>query len=184
MSSARVRVYLGCSLDGCIAGPEHDLSFLTEHAPEPGAEPAGGLGFEAFLGQVGALLMGRRTYQVVVDFDAWPYGVRPVLVATHHALPPPPQGGIARAVQGPIAALVAEAKAAARGKDVYLDGGDLVRQGLDAGLVDELCLTFLPVILGRGVRLWEGLQNRSDLVFETPVMHGAMAQVTARVKRR
>jgi dihydrofolate reductase len=61
-------------------------------------------------------------------------------------------------------------------------GGDLVRQGLDAGLVDELCLTFLPLVLGRGIRLWDGLQNRNDLEFDPPVMHeGRMVQVTARV---
>ena len=185
MSTSRVRVYLGCSLDGCVAGPDHDLSFLTEHAPPPDADTGGGLSFEQFLGQVGALLMGRRTYQVLLDYDAWHYGDRPVLVATHHALPPAPKGGKAWAVQGPIEKLVAEAKAAASGRDVYLDGGDLVRQGLDAGLVDELCLTFLPVILGRGIRLWEGLQNRNDLKFEPPTPHGGgMVQVTARVVRR
>ena len=128
--------------------------------------------------------MGRRTYQVPLDYDAWHYGDRPVLVATHHPLPPAPQGGIARAVQGPIEQLVAEAKAAAGDRDVYLDGGDLVRQGLDAGLVDELCLTFLPVVLGQGIRLWEGLQSRTELQFEPPVIHGGrMVQVTARVVR-
>lgn len=179
---SRVRVYLGCSLDGCIAGPDHDLSFLNEHEPDPNA--AGGLGFAEFLADIGALLMGRRTYQVPLDYDAWFYGERPVLVATHHPLPPAPKGGNARAVQGSIGEIVAQAKAAAGGKDVYLDGGDLVRQGLDAGLVDELCITFLPVVLGRGIRLWEGLQNRTNLVFEPPVMHGGkMVQVTARVVR-
>lgn len=179
---SRVRVYLGCSLDGCIAGPGHDLSFLHEQVPDEQA--GGGLGFEAFLAETGALLMGRRTYQVPLDHDAWFYGDRPVLVATHHPLPPAPRGGRARAVQGPIAGLVKEARAAAGDKDVYLDGGDLVRQALDAGLVDELCLTFLPVVLGRGIRLWDGLENRSDLVFEPPVMHGGrMVQVTARLVR-
>lgn len=182
---SRVRVYLGCSLDGCVAGPDHDLSFLGESRPEPEASWGGGLGFEEFLDQVGALLMGRRTYQVLLDYDAWHYRDRPVLVATHHPLPPAPKGGIARPVQGPIAELVAEAKAAAGGKDVYLDGGDLVRQGLDAGLVDELCLTFLPVILGRGIRLWEGLQRRNDLQFDRPTTHGqGFIQVTARVTKR
>lgn len=179
---SRVRVYLGCSLDGCIAGPGHDLSFLHEQPDGPAT--GGGLGFEEFIASVGALLMGRRTYQVPLDYDAWFYGERPVLVATHHPLPPAPKGGNAWAVEGPIEALIAEARKAAAGKDVYLDGGDLVRQGLDAGLVDDLCLTFLPLILGRGIRLWDGLQRRTDLVFEPPVIHGGrMVQVTARVKR-
>lgn len=183
MTKSRVRVYLGCSLDGCIAGPDHDLSFLMEERPDVEAW-GGGLGFEEFLGQVGALLMGRRTYQVLLDHDAWHYGDRPVLVATHHPLPPAPKGGDARGVQGPIDELIRTAKAAAGDKDVYLDGGDLVRQALDAGLVDELCITFLPVILGRGIRLWEGVRRRNDLEFEPPTTHGrGMVQGRARVKR-
>jgi dihydrofolate reductase len=179
---SRLRVYLGCSLDGCIAGPGHNLSFLDEHAPEPEAQ--GGLSFEDFLSGIGVLLMGRRTYQVLLDYDVWPYGDRLVLVATHHELPPAPHGGQARAVCGPIDELVAEAKALAGGRDVYLDGGDLVRQGLDAALVDELCLTFLPLVLGRGIRLWDGLVRRNDLLFDPPVLHGRrMVQVRARVVR-
>ncbi|MBZ0116504.1 MAG: dihydrofolate reductase family protein [Sandaracinaceae bacterium] len=184
MTNPRVRVYLGCSLDGCLAGPDHDLSFLMEERPQA-QEWGGGLSFEDFLGEVGALLMGRRTYQVLLDYDMWHYGDRPVLVATHRPLPPAPQGGDARGAQGSIHELIEAAKAAAGGKDVYLDGGDLVRQGLDAGLVDELCLTFLPVILGRGIRLWEGLQRRNDLHFEPPRTHGrGMIQLTARVQKR
>lgn len=182
MPAPRVRVYLGCSLDGCIAGPDHDLSFLGEGGePDPGSQ---GLGFEAFLATIGVLLMGRRTYQVLLDHDAWWYGDRIVLVATHHPLPPAPKGGDARAVSGPIGELVAQAKALAGGRDVYLDGGDLVRQGLEAGLVDDLRLTFLPLVLGRGIRLWDGLQTRTDLEFEPPVPHGRMVQVSGRVVRR
>jgi dihydrofolate reductase len=181
---SRVRVYLGCSLDGCIAGPEHDLSFLNDFVPDPDAPEGEGLGFEEFLGQVGALLMGRRTYQVILDFDAWHYGDRPVLVATHHPLPPAPGGGKAWAVEGPIETLIERAKATAGDKDVYLDGGDLVRQGLEAGLVDELCITFLPIVLGQGIRLWDGLSSSTKLRFDAPTMHGGgMVQVTARVVR-
>lgn len=182
MTQGRVRVYLGCSLDGCVSGPNHDLSFLADAAPPPDAEEGGGLGFEAFLEQIGALLMGRRTYQVLLDHDTWPYGDRPVLVATHRPLPQAPRGGHAWAVQGPISSLVAQAREAALPRDVYLDGGDLVRQGLDAGLVDDLCITFLPLILGRGIRLWEGLQTRNNLKFEPPTPHGGgMVQISARV---
>ncbi|MEM9191769.1 MAG: dihydrofolate reductase family protein [Myxococcota bacterium] len=185
MTHSRVRVYLGCSLDGCIAGPDHDLSFLMEQEPGESKGANQGLTFDDFLSQVGALLMGRRTYQVLLDYDAWHYGDRPVLVATHHPLPPAPKGGDARAVEGPIEELIATAQAAAGGRDVYLDGGDIVRQGLDAGLVDELCLTFLPLVLGQGIRLWEGLQSRTDLEFGAPTTHGNGAvQVTAEVRRK
>ena len=184
MTNSRVRVYLGCSLDGCIAGPDHDLSFLMEAAESSEEDSGEGLGFEAFLEQVGALLMGRRTYQVLLDHDAWHYGNRPVLVATHYPLPPAPQGGTARPVEGPIEDLVAEARSAATGRDVYVDGGDVVRQALDAGLVDELCLTILPVILGRGIRLWDGLASRHDLRFDPPTRHGrGMVQLRARVSQ-
>ncbi len=182
MTTPRVRVYLGCSLDGCIAGPEHDLGFLMEHPHEPGSDDGAGLGFDAFLGDVGALLMGRRTYDVLLAWDAWHYGDRPVLVATNRELPPAPGGGKAWAVAGPIESLVAEARDAANGRDVYVDGGDLVRQALDAGLVDELCLTFLPLVLGDGIR--DGLRQRTDLRFAEPVSYGRrMVQVRADVVR-
>ena len=50
--------------------------------------------------------------------------------------------------------------------------------------MDELVLTFLPVVLGAGIRLWTGLQRRTDLRFEPPVVHGGrMVQVRAHVQR-
>ena len=164
---SRVLVYIACSFDGFIAGPGDDLSWL------PGADPADpealrsdanskALGFEAFLSGVGALLMGRRSYQVVAGFGgAWPYGKRPVLVATHRALQPiVPE---VRAVQGDIAQLVALAREAAGAEDVYLDGGNLIRQALDAGLVDELIVTMVPILLGEGYPLFAGVRKRHPL---------------------
>ena len=73
MSRSRVRVYLGCSLDGCVAGPDHDLSFLTQHAPQPDVDMGGGLGFEDFLGQVGAqdilsAVKKHQCYRILVDY--------------------------------------------------------------------------------------------------------------------
>ena len=84
-TTSRVRVYLGCSFDGFIAGPNDDLSFLHAPAPEGSPDPADSdaLGFEDFMAQVGAMLMGRKTYEIVAAMGVWPYGVTPVLVATH-----------------------------------------------------------------------------------------------------
>lgn len=157
--SGRVRVFCGASLDGFIAGPDDDLSFLD---PPEGAQLEDDHGYGQLMAETGALLMGRRTYDVVTGFDVeWPYGERPVLVATRRPLEPAQE--TVRPVQGPIAELLEQAQAAAAGKDVYLDGGDLIRQALGAGLVDELTITLVPIAIGRGVPLLAGLAQPQRL---------------------
>ena len=79
----RVRVFIACSLDGFIAAPGDDLSWL----PQP-REGEGDFGYSAFMSEVGALLMGRSTYDVVEKFPEWGYGEKYVLVATHRPLTP------------------------------------------------------------------------------------------------
>lgn len=183
-TTSRVRVYMACSLDGFIAGPENDLSWLhADHSASGDLEPApDALHFEEFMSQVGALLMGRTTYDVVEGLGQWIYGETPVLVATTRALEP-----IAPTVQarsGDIRALVDAAKSAAGEKDVYLDGGDLIRQALDAGLVDEITATLVPILLGEGTRLFDGLVQRHRLQFVSSVAYGGgLLQVTAKVLR-
>ncbi|MCA9708486.1 MAG: dihydrofolate reductase family protein, partial [Myxococcales bacterium] len=107
----RVRVFIASSIDGFIAGPDDDLSWL----PEPSDDDHG---FGEFFADVGALLMGRRTYEVLEGFEGpWPYEARPVLVATHR--PIAPSQPTIRAVEGDIASLVAQAREAAGEGDVY-----------------------------------------------------------------
>ncbi len=155
--AGRLRVYIATSLDGFIAGPGDDLSWL----PEPRDDED--YGYRAFMADVGALLMGRRTYEVAAGFGgAWPYGERPVLVATARPLPAPAAPSV-RAASGRAEELRAAALAAAGGRDVYVDGGALVRTMLAAGLVDELTITLVPVVLGDGVPLLGGLRRRLDL---------------------
>ena len=103
--------------------------------------------------------MGRRTYDVVRGFDVpWPYGDRPVLVATHRPLDEGAPKTVRR-VEGTIQELIAEAKRSANGKDVYLDGGVMIRQACAAGLVDDLTISVAPVALGSGYPLFAGLES-------------------------
>ncbi|MGB1013476.1 MAG: dihydrofolate reductase family protein [Nannocystaceae bacterium] len=159
---SRVRVFLAYSLDGFIAGPNDDLSWLPGASDPTASEPHGATAvtYEQFIGEVGALLMGRRTYDVVTGFEGpWPYGELPVLVASHRPLGQPPAKTVERA-EGEIEELIARARALANPGDVYLDGGFLVRKALDAGLVDELILTQVPVVLGAGQALFAGVTQR------------------------
>ena len=178
MTTPRALVYIACSLDGFIAGPDNDLSWLpgaSEDSPDsPGSPEAdsGAVGYEEFMAGIGAMLMGRATFDVVSGFDGpWPYGDLPV-----HAPAP-----TVRAVSGDVTELIEAAREAAGDKDIYLDGGDLIRQALDAGLVDEMTVTLVPIVLGAGHPLFAGATARHPLEFTAFSRYpGGLLQLTAR----
>ena len=147
-------MFIACSLDGFIAGPGGDLSWL----PEP--DPAEDYGYHSFLAETGAILMGRATYDVASGFAAWPYGEKPVFVATSRRLEP------ATPTVRPIAGTPSELLGAVRAHTdgaVYLDGGALIRSFLDEGLIDEVTVTIVPVVLGSGIALFAGCARSHPL---------------------
>lgn len=172
--ASRVRVYVASSLDGFIAGDCDDLSWL----PAPEGPNAPDYGFARFLSQVGVLLMGRRTFDVARSFEgSWPYGTLPILVATHRELGDTQT--TVRAVNGSIEELLSEAKQIAGLRDVYLDGGELIRNATEAGLVDEFIVTIVPTILGSGRPLFAGSKCRQSLrLCSVETLPGGMVQLT------
>ena len=176
---SRVRVYIACSLDGFIAGPDDDLAWLDDYSEAIQEDPGDGIGFGDFMAEVGALLMGRRTYDVVEGFDGdWPYGETPVVVATTRALDP--VAPTVQAVSGSIEQVVARAKEVAGDGDVYLDGGGMIRQALDAGLVDELIVSQAPTVLGKGIPLFAGVEREHRFRVEQVLRIGPMVQLVMR----
>ena len=146
--SARPRcsVFIAASLDGYIARADGGLDWLSmvERAGED-------YGYRDFLDAVDALVMGRRTYDTVLEFEAWPYPGKRCNVMTH--APPAPRHDEEFASGAP-ASLLARLGEQGVGR-VYVDGGALIRQFLAAGLVDDLTLSVIPVLLGSGIRLFE-----------------------------
>jgi dihydrofolate reductase len=174
---ALVRAFLAASLDGFIAGPNDELDWLAGHG-EGGSEDT----FAPFFAEIGAMLMGRRTFDVVSGFGGdWPYGETPILVATSRPLET--EKLAVRPVHGPIGQMVTEARRAAGERDVYIDGGALFGSALDADLVDELTLTVVPVVLGAGIPLFAGVR-RTRLALESAREIGAgMVQLRYRFLR-
>jgi dihydrofolate reductase len=94
-----------------------------------------------------------------------------VLVATHRPL----DGAVAtaQAAQGDIHTLLDRCLRVADGKDVYVDGGATIRAALDAGRVDDLVVTVVPVVLGAGTPLFAGVTQRRSLEIVSHRDYGA-----------
>ncbi|MGO9976226.1 MAG: dihydrofolate reductase family protein [Solirubrobacteraceae bacterium] len=115
--------------------------------------------FDEGVGGTGAVIAGRRTYEVS---GAW--GGRgaipglPLFVVTHRVPEVVPAGDPPDTfVTDGVEAAVKLAQAAADGKNVHLMGASIVQQAIRARLLDKLVISVVPVVLGRGVRLLEGL---------------------------
>ena len=113
-------------------------------------------------GRLGAVVGGRWTYEAARHWgDQNPWGL-PFFIVTHRP-EEQPAGDDFVFVAG-VESAVEQALEAAGGKDVSVMGGaEIIRQALDAGLVDELTLIVAPVVLGAGKRLFEGFSRSLDL---------------------
>lgn len=155
------------SLDGYIAGPDAELDWLQEARFRRVASPTpklngSWLSYDDFIADIGALLMGRGTFDVVSGFDSWPYGDLAVVVASHRPLPDSTPSSVTSASSDP-AGLLAAAQERAGGGDVYVDGGQLVSAFVDEGLLDELITTVLPTARGEGIGLFDALRSPHNL---------------------
>lgn len=171
----RVSVYLAVSLDGHIARADGGLDWLAPMQVE-GED----YGYAAFFSDIDTLVMGRATYDTALGFDPWPYSGKRVVVMTRRALASR-HGEVAR--DGDIAQVLDDlARDGVR--HVYLDGGDVVRQGLAADVVDALTLSVVPVVLGSGRRLFDdGLPGSQWTLEQAQSFATGLAQLRYRRQR-
>lgn len=147
-------VFIATSLDGYIARPDDGLDWLklVERAGED-------YGYAKFAETVDALVIGRRTYDTVLGFGAWPYAGKRVIVMTHRPL-------VARhgeeAFEGSPEELV-QRLASEGTRRVYVDGGNVIQQFLAARLIDDLTISVIPIMLGAGIPLFGGTEQRLRL---------------------
>jgi len=128
--------------------------------------------FAALTSELGAVLTGRRTFDVAQGWGgnhAW----GPAFVLTHH-IPdgwPRPNSTVQFVTDG-IDSAVAQAKAAASGKSVAVHGADTIQQCLKAGLLDEMNIDLAAVLLGAGVRLFDHLAGTPSVLGNPTVVQG------------
>lgn len=151
----RTVYYTASSLDGFIADERHAIDWLMQFPDD------GNSSYPEFIARIGALCMGAHTYEWMwrhhigpeaAEPMAWPYA-QPTWIFSSRDLPRRPDSDV-RFARGDVRAVHAEMAAAAAGKDVWVvGGGDLAGQFHEAGLLDEIIVTMVPVTLGRGMPL-------------------------------
>ena len=147
----RASVFIATSLDGYIARENGDLDWLPA---DGGVSDGEDHGYGAFMASVDTIVMGRHTFEKVLTFGRWPYGEKPVVVLTSKSTGLPPltaakvefMGGTPQEV---VARLVERGT-----QHLYVDGGITIQRFLQAGLIQRVIITRIPIILGSGIPLF------------------------------
>ena len=177
--SGKVVVNRAMSLDGFIAGPSHAMNWIFDFmAPDA---------FPEIAAATGAMLIGRRTYDVGRRMEAdepgsvdYPFSGR-VFVLTHR--PPEPPDPAVTFLTSDIGEAVATARSAAGGKNLEILGADVAGQCLRRGLVDEILVYVLPVLLGDGIRFSPAGLPRIDLEPVSSTRSGAVTLLRFRIRK-
>jgi dihydrofolate reductase len=140
-------LYIATSLDGYIAKPNDDLSFLSVVEQE-GQD----YGYADFIDTVDAVIVGRKTYDKVLSMGVdFPHADKDAYIITRT---PRPAIGNVKFYTGNLKALVENLKAQA-GKNIFCDGGaEIVNELLKEQLFDELIISVIPTLVGSGTKLF------------------------------
>lgn len=164
-----IRLYMSMSLDGFVAGPDDRpgqemgrgggrlFNWLDDRM---GDGPSGQVYAEA--SATGAVVAGRRTFELAGRWQGDHHDGVPIHVLTHHIDPDDEPPGSARFFTD-VTAAVDEARAAAGDRAVLVHGAGAAQALLRAGLLDELEIHLVPVLLGAGRRLFADDADRVEL---------------------
>jgi len=181
----KVIALMSMSLDGYVADANDGVAevfdwYFSGDVEVPTASPSAGMTFQVsppsaehlrgLMAETGAMLTGRRTFEVAGGWDGQhPFDV-PAFVVTHEVPDGWPRpGSTVQFVTDGIESAVAQAKSAAGSKSVGVHGAQTIQQCLDAGLLDEIHIDLAAVLLGTGVRLFDNLAT-SPVVLGNPTV--------------
>lgn len=148
MSERKVILYIAASADGYIAKPNDDLSFLSLVQKE-GED----YGYAEFTSAVDTVIIGRKTYDwVMKQVDEFPHADKTTYVITRTEKP---AIGKTQFYTGDLKQLIEKLKSES-GKHIFIDGGaELVNVLLKDNLIDEFYISVIPILLGKGIRLFK-----------------------------
>lgn len=153
----KVILYIAISLDGYIAKPNDDLSFLSI-VQQDGED----YGYTDFVKSVDTVILGRKTYDwVMTQVPEFPHADKTSYIITRTARP---SIGNTNFYTGKLNDLISRLKTE-QGKNIFIDGGaEIVNELLKSDLIDEFIISIIPILVGNGIKLFK--DGRPELKLE------------------
>jgi dihydrofolate reductase len=151
--NSRITIHMVASLDGFIARPDGSVDWMETQDEFLGGETMEAGFVESFLKTIDCYVMGSRTYETALSFEAkglgWAYGDKPTFVLTTRELPR--TRDTVKFRSGDLEQLVTEELRPAFGSIWFVGGGALSAECLRLGLAEEIRYSVLPILIGDGI---------------------------------
>jgi dihydrofolate reductase len=185
-ATSRVTIHMAASLDGFIARKDGRVDWMETSDRFEGGETMTPEFVKAFLATIDCYVMGSRTYETALDFEArglgWAYGDKPTFVLTSRDLPK--TRDTVEFYAGDLARLVDERLKPAFGNIWFVGGGAVSGECLRLGLADEVRYSLLPVLIGDGLRFFDRLDTDVALhLTEAKAYQSGMVALCYEVRR-
>jgi dihydrofolate reductase len=147
----KIKLFIACSLDGYIAKEDGSVNWLPENADS---------GYDQFYSSIDTVLMGKKTYEQILTFCKYPYTDKISYVFTRNPKQKKDENvEFTSEVEEFTKKLVSSS-----GKDIWLVGGsEIASTFLNLRFVDELILSIIPVVLGKGIPLFKNIKEEIKL---------------------
>jgi dihydrofolate reductase len=161
MAAGGVTIHMVASLDGFIARKDGGVDWLETPDHFDGGQTLDAASIDAFLATIDCYVMGSRTYETALAFEAkgfgWAYGDKPTFVLTHRSLPK--SRTTVEFYAGDLTQLVNERLKPSFRSIWFVGGGMVAGECLRLGLADEVRYSIVPVLIGEGLPFFDGLHR-------------------------
>lgn len=180
MISAKCSVFIAASLDGYISRNDGSIDWLMK--ANTLAKPGEDCGYKSFISTVDCLVMGRHSYEKVLSFEEWPYGDLPIVVMSSKTITIPDRLRTCVTASAETPATLVHRLSKQGCRHLYIDGGITIQGFLANQLINEITITFIPILIGSGRPLFGYLMTDVDLQhLETQTFEGGFVQIKYRV---
>lgn len=161
-------VYIASSVDGFIARSDDGIDWLdTAGNQDADMGDSADMGFTEFFDSVDCLIMGRKCMEVIAGMELtpeqWPYGDKRIIALSNTVHETPENlPGTVEMFGGDVLELLSKLEQEGH-SHAYIDGGQTIQSFLDLKLISEMTLTYIPILLGEGIRLFGKTNQDIDL---------------------